>query len=74
MVEVFENNRRVTILVSDNESIQTCQVHTSLVKDVLNLENELCPCKAKQFVISCENIKNMIDKKLDIAFFMLWEK
>ena len=58
--------------MSDNDSIQTCQVHTSFVKDVLNLENELCSCKAKQFVISRGNIKNVIDKKLEIRHCILY--
>ena len=64
MVEVSEDNRCVTILVSDNESIQTCQVRTSLIKDVLNLKNELCPCKAQQFAIPCGNAKDVIDMEV----------
>ena len=64
MVEVSEDNRCVTILVSDNDSIQTCQLCTSLIKDVLNLKNELCPCKAQQFVIPCGNAKDVIDKEV----------
>ena len=64
MVEVSEDNRCVTILVSDNESVQTCQLRTSLIKDVLNLKNELCPCKARQFVIPRGIAKDVIDKEV----------
>ena len=64
MVEVSEDNRCVTILVSDNDLMQTCQLRTSLVKDVLNLKNELCPCKAQQFVIPRGNAKDVIDKQV----------
>ena len=64
MVEVSEDNRCVTILLSDNDSIQACQLRTSLIKDILNLKNELCPCKAQQFVIPCGNAKDVIDKEV----------
>ena len=59
MVEVTEANRCVTVLVSHSSLIESYQLRASLIKEVLNLKNKLCPCTSKQFVIPPGNIKDI---------------
>ena len=63
MVEVTEDNRCVTVLVSHCSLIKSYQLRTSLIKEVLNLKKELCPCTSKQFIIPPGNVKDVMDKK-----------
>ena len=64
IVEVTEANRCVTVLVSCSSLIESYQLRASLIKEVLNLKNELCPCTSKQFIIAPGNIKDIMDKEL----------
>ena len=61
MVEVTETNQCVTVLVSHSNSIESYQLRASLIKEVLKLKNELCPCTSKQFVIAPGNVKDVSD-------------
>ena len=63
MVEVTEANRCVTVLVSHSRLIESYQLRASLIKEVLNLKNELCPCISKQFIIPPGNIKEVMEKE-----------
>ena len=63
MVEVTEANRCVTILVSHSSLIESYQLRASLIKEVLNLKNELCPCTSKQFIIAPGDVKDVMDKE-----------
>ena len=63
MVEVTEDNRCVTILVSHCSLIESYQLRTSLIKEVLKLKNELCPCTSKQFIIPPGDVKDVMEKK-----------
>ena len=63
MVEVTEANRCVTVLVSHSNLIESYQLRASLIKEILNLKKELCPCTSKQFVIAPGNIKDIMDKE-----------
>ena len=63
MVEVTEANRCVTVLVSHSTLIESYQLRASLIKEVLNLKNELCPCTSKQFAIAPGNIKDVMEKE-----------
>ena len=63
MVEVTEDNRCVTILVSHSSLIESYQLRASLIKEVLKLKNELCPCTSKQFIIAPGDIKDVMEKK-----------
>ena len=63
MVEVTEANRCVTILVSHSSLIESYQLRTSLIKDVLKLKNELCPCISKQFIIPPGDVKDVMAKE-----------
>ena len=62
MVEVTEGNRCVTVLVSHNSLIESYQLRTSLIKEVLKLKNELCPCTSKQFAIAAGKFKDIMEK------------
>ena len=64
MVEVTEANRCVTVLVSHSNLIESYQLRTSLIKEVLNLKVELCPCTSKHFIIASGNIKDAMDKEM----------
>ena len=64
MVEVTEHNRCVTILVSNSHLIESYQIRTLLIREVINLKNELCQCKTEQFVIAPGNVRNVIDKEM----------
>ena len=63
MVEVTEDNRRVSVLVSHCSLIKSYQLRTSLIKEVLKLKNELCPCTSKQFIIPPGDVKDVMEKK-----------
>ena len=63
MVEVTEANRCVTILVSHSSLIESYQLHTSLIKEVLKLKKELCPCTSKQFIIPPGDVKDVMEKE-----------
>ena len=63
MVEVTEANRCVTVLVSHSNLIESYQLRASLIKEVLNLKKELCPCTSKQFIIPPDNIKDVMEKE-----------
>ena len=63
MVEVTEANRCVTVLVSHCSLIKSYQLRTSLIKEVLKLKNELCPCTSKQFIIPPGDVKDVMEKK-----------
>ena len=63
MVEVAEANRCVTVLVSHSSLIESYQLRASLIKEVLNLKNELCPCPSKQFIIPPGNVKDVMEKE-----------
>ena len=61
MVEVTEDNRCVTALVSHSSLIESYQLRASLIKEVLNLKKELCPCTSKQFIIAPGNVKDVME-------------
>ena len=65
MVEVTEDNRCVTVLVSHSSLIESYQLRASLIKEVLNFKNELCRCIriSKQFIIAPGNVKDVMEKK-----------
>ena len=63
MVEVTEANRCVTILVSHSSLIESYQLRASLIKEVLKLKNELCPCISKQFIIPPGDVKDVMEKE-----------
>ena len=63
MVEVTEDNRCVTVLVSRSSLIESYQLRASLIKEVLKLKNELCPCTSKQFIIPPGDVKDVMEKK-----------
>ena len=63
MVEVTEANRCVTVLVSHSSLIKNYQLRASLIKEVLKLKKELCPCTSKQFIIAPGDVKDVMEKK-----------
>ena len=63
MVEVTESNRRVTVLVSHSSLIESYQLRATLIKEILNHKNNLCPCTSKQFIIAPGNIKDVMERE-----------
>ena len=63
MVEVTEDNRCVTVLVSHCSLIESYELRASLVKEVLKLKDELCPCISKQFIIPPGDVKDVMEKE-----------
>ena len=63
MVEVTEDNRCVTALVSHSSLIECYQLRASLIKEVLNLKNKLCSCTSKQFIIAPGDVKDVMEKE-----------
>ena len=63
MIEVTESNRCVTVLVSHSSLIESYQLRASLIKEVQNLKNDLCPCTSEQFIIAPGNIKDVMEKE-----------
>ena len=62
MIEVSESNRCVTVLVSHSSLIESYQLRASLIKEVLDLKNDLCPCTSEQFIIAPGNIKDVMER------------
>ena len=62
MVEVTESNRCVTVIVSHSSLIESYHLRASLIKEVVNHKNDLCPCTSKQFIIAPGNIKDVMEK------------
>ena len=63
MVEVTEGNRCVTVLVSHSSLIESYRLRASLIKEVIKLKNELCPCPSKHFAIAPGNVKDVMEKQ-----------
>ena len=63
MVEVTEANRCITVLVSHSSLIESYHLRASLIKEVLKLKKELCPCTSKQFIIPPGDVKDVMEKK-----------
>ena len=63
MVEVTESNRCVTVLVSHSSLIESYHLRASLIKEILNHKNNLCPCTSKQFIIAPGNIKDVMERE-----------
>ena len=63
MVEVTEHNRCVTILVSYSNSLESYEIRTFLIKEVLSLKNKICSCEFQEFVIPPGDVNDVLDKE-----------
>ena len=52
IVEVSEDNRSVTVLVSNKKMTESHRVFNSVIKNNLSLKNQLCLCTGKEYMIA----------------------
>ena len=58
VVQVTEHNRCVTVLVSEGDPVLCNKIRSSLIKEIVTLQKELCPaCYVEECVISPKSIK-----------------
>ena len=52
IAEVTEHNRYVTVLTSNKEMEESCQVFNSVIKKVLSLKEQFCSCTSDEYMIA----------------------
>ena len=62
MVEVIDNNRSVTVFVSNVHEVESQKICCSIIKLVLSLQKELCPCKIKEYIIPSGSLVDIRSK------------
>ena len=58
VVEVTEHNRCVTVLASNKEIEESHYVFNSVIKNVLDLKNQLCSCRSNEYIIPSNEVAN----------------
>ena len=56
VVEVSEYNRCVTVLTSNKEMEESCQVFNSVIKKVLSLKEQFCSCTSDEYMIAPDQV------------------
>ena len=62
VVEVTDHNRCVTVFVSNISGVESQKICCSVIKLVLSLQKQFCPCKFNEYIIpsgSLADIRNM---------------
>ena len=58
VVQVTEHNRCVTVLVSESDPVLCNHIFSSLIKEIVTLQKQLCPaCYVEECIISPKSIK-----------------
>ena len=52
VVEVSEDNRSITVLVSNKKMTESHKVFNSVIKNILSLKNQLCLCTSDEYMIA----------------------
>ena len=55
-MEVTDNNRCVTVFVSNVKGVESPKICCSVIKLVLSLQKQFCPCKINEYIIPCGSL------------------
>ena len=68
VVEVTDNNRCVTVFISNDKEVESQKMCCSVIKLVLSLQKQFCPCKIKEYIIPSGSLadirSNPISKRI----------
>ena len=64
VVEVTDNNRCVTLFVSNDKGVESQKICSSVIKLVLSLQKQFCPCKINEYIIPCESLADIRSKAI----------
>ena len=56
VVEVTDNNRCVTVFVSNLKGVESQKICCSVIKLVHSLQKQFCPCKINEYIIPCGSL------------------
>ena len=64
VVEVTDHNRCVTVFVSNDKGVESQKICCSVIKLVLSLQKQFCPCKIDEYIISCGSLADVRGKAI----------
>ena len=64
VVEVTDNNRCVTVFVSSDKGVESKKICCSVIKLVLSLQKQFCPCKIEEYIIPCGSLADIRSKAI----------
>ena len=83
VVEVTDNNRCVTVFVSNIRGVESQKICCSVIKLILSLQKKFCPCKIEEYIIPSGSLADIRSKAIyerilyelnDVAHGMLVNK
>ena len=69
VVEVTDHNRCVTVFVSGSDKIESQKTCSSVIKRILQLQKELCPCTISEFIIPPGSLDDIRNKEITQCIF-----
>ena len=63
-VEVTDDNRCVTVFVSNVNKVESQKVCCSVIKLVLSLQKQFCPCKVEEYIIPSGSLADIRNKAI----------
>ena len=64
VVEVTDNNRCVTVFVSNVNGVESQKICCSVIKLVLSLQKKFCPCKIEEYIIPSGSLADIHSKAI----------
>ena len=64
LVEVTDNNRCVTVFVSNDKGVKSQKVCCSVIKLVLSLQKQFCPCEINEYIIPSGSLADIRSKAI----------
>ena len=64
VVEVTDNNRCVTVFVSNDKGVESQKICCSVIKLVLSLQKQFSPCEIDEYIIPCGSLTDVRSKTI----------
>ena len=64
VVEVTDNNRCVTVFVSNLKGVESQKICCSVIKLILSLQKQFCPCKIEEYIIPSGSLADIRSKAI----------
>ena len=64
VVEVTDHNRCVTVFVSNDKGVESQKICCSVIKMVLSLQKQFCPCKIEEYIIPPGSLTDIRSKTI----------
>ena len=64
LVEVTDHNRCVTVFVSNDKGVESQKICCSIIKLVLSLQKQFCPCEINEYIISSGSLADIRSKAI----------